>query len=372
MAQLFTQNGNYSTIPLSYPAGLDAGNEDTCFATVDHDGRERIVTIPSAVAEIATNKMDLLREGIHGKNGATDQYHQDIDIQYLGKRYSVGYMTYRHNKQAGTQRGDESRYSSVEQIVRLLSASGLAVEEAEYEIDLVTTVPLKYFSNKLRLDVRNAFEGEHAFTLGGSSRKATIHVKKVMIEGASALALCGAASVGKRRLIIDGGRHTTELIMFQGNEPITAQCNGVEIGVQFIADYITDKIKELYNRDLTVQEISDIIRAYGSRNSAKKEPYPEIFYGVNQLTAQDLYSLTRTGAGLLADKILKEAGSLWGTNNNFIAGDVGHQFFMGGMPFFVAEEIQRKMPRLAMIPDPEQANARGCAQIARALTMKRA
>jgi hypothetical protein len=372
MTQLLTKNGNYSTIAQPYPAGLDAGNEDTCFVAIDHDGRERIVVIPSAVSEIATSKIDLLREGIHGQNGMTDQYHQDIEITYLGKRYSVGYMTYRHNKQAGTQRGDETRYSSTEQVLRLLVSSGMVIDDPEYELDLVTTVPLKYFNNQLRYDVRNALDGTHEFTLQGIPRRATIRVRKVMFEGAPALALCGAASVGKRRLIIDGGRHTTEFILLQGNDPIPSQCRGVEIGVQFIADYLADRIKELYRRDLTTQEISDVIRAYGSLNSAHKEPYPEIFYGGGQIMAQDLHNLMRTGAGMLAEKILEEAGSLWGTNNNVVAGDIGYQFFMGGMPFFVAEDLKRKMPRLMMVVDPEQANARGAAQISRALSMKRA
>jgi hypothetical protein len=370
MTQLVTSNGNYSLINRAYPGGFDGGNEDTCFATVDHDGRERVLVIPSAVAEITSNKLDLLRSAMHGSNDQSDSYQQDIDVQYRGHRYSVGYMTYRQRKEAGTQRGDESRYSSIEQIVRFLASSGLVIEEPEYSIELITTVPVKYFSNKLRLEVRNAFEGEHEFILNGVGRKCTIHVKKIMVEGPPAMALYGAATARARRIIIDGGRHTTELLTLDGRDPISDLCRGVEIGVQRIADYLYDKISEMYDRRLTTREQSDIIRAYGSRNSARPLAYPEIACGVHVLSAAELAVLTRTGAQNLADELLKEAGSLWGNVNGAVAGDIVHQFFMGGMPLFISEEMHMKMPRLSVVATPEQANARGCAQVARAMMMK--
>lgn len=371
MTQVLSNANNYNLIAQPYPAGFDGGNEDTCFATIDHDGRERVLVIPSAAAEITSNKLDLLRSAMEsGNSTASDPYQQDIEVQYRGRRYSVGYLTLRQRKEASAQRGDESRYSSTEQIVRLLATSGLMIDEPEYELELITTVPVKFFSNKLRLDVRNAMEGRHEFVLNGESRAATVHVKKVMVEGPPAMALYGAGTAKSRRIIIDGGRHTTELLTLDGRDPISDMCRGVEIGVQLIADYIYDKVAEQYGRRLTNRELSDIIRAYGSRNQVQPLPYPEIACGVSVLSSTDMAMITQAGARVLAGELLREAGTLWGNVNGVVAGDVVHQYFLGGMPFFVASEMQAKMPRLKVVSNPEQANARGCAQVARALMMR--
>jgi hypothetical protein len=370
MTQLLAANGNYSSITLPYPMGFDGGNEDTCAAIIDQDGRERVVVLPSVMMEFTNNKLGLLKSGMHGSNEQTDPYKQDVEVHYRGHHYMVGYMTYVQNRDSNPQRGDESRYSSVEQVIRCLVSSGLLISDPEYQIDLITTVPVKYYSNKLRLDVRNALEGEHEFDLNGVSRKATIHVLKVMVEGPPAMALYGAGTAKARRLIIDGGRHTTELLTLNGRDPIASLCRGIEVGVQLIADYLYDRVAEMYSRRLSAREISDIIRAYGSRMSATPQPYPDIACGAYVLTQNDLAALTKSGAKLLTDELLKEAGSLWGNINGAVAGDIAHQYMMGGMPFFIAEEMKAKMPLLTVVSDPEQANARGCAQVARAMKMR--
>jgi hypothetical protein len=359
--------GNYSTIVYRYPSGFDGGNTDSCFSTLDHTGRECVVTIPSAIVEASAERLELLRSAVHGDNANIDPYKQDIQVGYLGINYYIGYLALRQSKRSSTQKGDETRYHSLEQLIRLLATSALAIADQRYEISLVTTVPVGYFTKELRRRVKDTLEGTFTFTLNGVERAATIIIRKVMVEGPPALVLYGGQSAGSRRLIIDGGGHTTDLTLLDGNDPIMDACKGIDLGVENIGDSVYETIREQHRRKLSLRERSDILRAYASRNNPEPTPIPAIFCGKYELSSAEIHGIVAAGCHKVANATLTEARSLWGVTNDVVAGDVQYQYHIGGSALFYNDLLRAKMPQLYPVTNASAANARGSARIAKAL-----
>jgi hypothetical protein len=354
--------GVIPTTNYGYPAGFDGGNSDSCFSAVRADGTESIVTIPSAIVEASAEKLALFRSAVHGENTNTDPYKQDIQVEFLGTNYYVGDLALRQSKRASSQKGDETRYHSVEQLIRLLATSGLCIPDECYEISLVTTLPVGYFGKELRRRVKDVFEGTYEFRLNGVKRAATITVRKVMVEGPPALVLYGSQSAGQRRLIVDGGGHTTDFTLLDGNDPITDQCNGIDLGVENIGDYVSETIREKHGRKISLHERANILRAY-----AQKVPLPTITCGKYELTEEELVKIVAAGCQKVANATLTEARTLWGVTNDVVAGDVRWQYHIGGSALFYNDLLRVKMPLLRRVEGASAANARGSARIAKAL-----
>lgn len=357
---------NIGVIPMTthcYPAGFDGGNSDSCFSAVRTDGTESIVTIPSAIVEASAEKLALFRSAVHGEiNPNNDPYKQDIQVQFLGINYYVGDLALRQSKRASSQKGDETRYHSVEQLVRLLATSGLCIPDQQYAISLVTTLPVGYYAKELRRRVKDAFEGDFTFTLNGVERTASITVRKIMVEGPPALVLYGSQSAGQRRLIVDGGGHTTDFTLLDGNDPITDQCRGIDLGVENIGDYVYETIRERHGRKISLHERSAILRAY-----AQRVPLPMIICGRYELAEEELIKIVADGCQKVANATLTEARSLWGVVNDVVAGDVRWQYHIGGSALFYNDLLRAKMPLLRRVEGADAANARGSARIAKAL-----
>jgi hypothetical protein len=349
-----------------YPAGFDGGNTDTCFATFI-EGQEHITVLPSAIALGSVARLDLLRSGVHGVPTAHERYHQDVLVSYQGVDYFVGYMAMRHQKLATTQRGDETRYASRDQLLRLLAASGLTIPTTAYTLELVTTLPVGYYTRQLRRQVRACLEGEHVFQLNGQQRRATIRVRKILVEGPPALVLYGADSARQQRLLIDGGGYTTEFVVLDGFEPLPELCRGVELGVEQIGEYLAEQVQERYQRKLSVRERSDILRAYGSQRSGHPEAYPTIACGRTSIAAAELASIVREGCLKVGELTLKEAASLWGITNEVVAGHIPYHYHVGGSVWFYHDVLRSKMPHLRAVEQAELVNARGSMRIAQAL-----
>jgi hypothetical protein len=176
------------------------------------------VTLPSTLTKVIGNKLATLRGAVSstvdGERELTDPYQQDLQISYQDKTYLLGYSAMRQAKRANTQKGDATRYASPEHLVHLLAASALAIPDQHYELDLVTTVPYGYYTKALRQDIKQTFNGLHECLINGIERHAYVRVRQILVEGAPGLVLYGAASATMRRLLIDGGGHTTELLTF--------------------------------------------------------------------------------------------------------------------------------------------------------------
>lgn len=360
-------NKNYSTITYQYPAGFDGGNTDSCFSTIDMTGNESTVVIPSSIVEASSEKLDLFRSAVHGENNNADSYKQDVQIMFNGVNYYVGYLALRQSKRSSTQKGDETRYHSKEQLIRLLATSALAIRDERYSIQLVTTVPVGYFTKELRRHVKDTLEGIFVFFLNGVERQATITVRKVMVEGPPALVLYGASSEGQRRLIIDGGGYTTDLTLLDGNDPIPDQCKGIDLGVEDIGNYLCETIRELHGRKISLRERSDILRAYATRNMRTPEQLPAISCGKYDIPVADIFGIIAAGCQKVANDTLTEARSLWGVVNDVVGGDVRFQYHIGGSALFYNEMLRVKMPNLRAVDNAAQSNARGSARIAKTL-----
>jgi hypothetical protein len=304
----------------------------------------------------------LLRSAVHGENVNTNPYKRDIQVFFNGVNYYVGDLALRQSKRASSQKGDETRYFSVEQLVRLLATSGLAIEQQAYEMTLVTTLPVGYYTKDLRRRVKDTFEGTFEFLLNGEKRQATITVRKVMVEGPPALVLYGSQSAGERRLIIDGGGYTTDFTLLNGNDPVTDRCRGIDLGVENIGDYVYETLHEQHGRKLSLSERSDILRAYAS-----KSQLPTILCGRYELPPVELTKIVTAGCKQVAQATLIEARSLWGVTNDVVAGDIRWQYHIGGSALFYNDLLRAKMPWLRPVEGASAANARGSAYIAKAL-----
>jgi len=349
------------------PSGFDGGNIDSCFSTLGTNGMETTIVIPSAIVEASGEQLELFRSAVHGDHTTTDPYKQDIQVIFHGTNYYVGYLALRQSKRSSTQKGDETRYHSVEQLIRLLATSGLAIREPHYEISLVTTVPVGYFSKELRRRVKETLSGTFTFTLNGVERQATICVRKMMVEGPPALVLYGAQSAGERRLIIDGGGHTTDLTLLDGNDPIVGQCKGVDLGVENVGDYLSETLREQHGRKLSLRERSDILRAYATRHMLAPVPIPSLSCGKYVLSSASIHDIVAAGCHKAALATLAEARALWGVVNDVVAGDVLFQYHIGGSALFYSDLLQAKMPLLRPVENASAANARGSARIAKVL-----
>lgn len=357
-------SGSYSGPDYLYPSGFDGGNTDSCFATIDSVGRETVVTIPSAIVEGSSEKLDLFRSAVHGENVNVDPYKQDIQVVYEDVNYYVGYLALRQSKRSSTQKGDDTRYHSPEQLVRLLATSGLAIPEQSYQVSLVTTVPVGYYSKDLRKRVKSNLEGSFRFVLNGREREATIIVRKVMVEGPAALVLYGAGSAGRQRLIIDGGGYTTDFTLLEGNDPIAEKCAGIDLGVEDIGNHLCDVVQSKYGRKLTLRERSDILRAYAS---GVVTTMPSIYCGRQDIPVVELHAIVTDGCRKVANATLAHARTLWGVTGDVVAGDVRWQYHIGGSALFYNDLLRSKMPDLQPVSNAGQANARGSARIAKAL-----
>lgn len=198
--------------------------------------------------------------------------------------------------------------------------------------------------------------------LNGIQRQAVITVRKVMVEGPSALVLYGSQSAGQRRLIIDGGGHTTDFTLLDGNDPVTDYCRGIDLGVENIGDYIYETVHEQHDRKITLSERSAILRTYGARTS-----FPTIMCGTYELSQEALRGIVQAGCQKVANATLTEARSLWGVTNDVVAGDVKWQYHIGGSALFYNDLLRVKMPHLRPIESAASANARGSTRIAKAL-----
>jgi hypothetical protein len=344
----------------SYPSGFDGGNTDSHFSMISALGHESTVIIPSVVVETGVNRK------VRRRGEDIDHYKQDIHLVYSDVSYSVGYLALKQSKRSSTEIGDETRYHSLEQLVRLLATSGLAIADQNYGLSLVTTVPLGYSTKELRRRIRDRLEGTFTFTLNGIERQATITVRKVIVEGPPALVLYGGQSAGQRRLIVNGGGRRTDLTLLDGNDPVVDRCKGIDLGVEDIGDYLSETLREQHGRKLSLRERSDILRAYASRSFTDPVPVPSLLCGRYELSSAEVRDIVTTGCRKVAHTTLIEARVLWDVVNDVVAGDIGYQYHIGGSAFFYNDLLRAGMPHLRVVADASAANARGCARIAKA------
>src|SRR5579883_2063831 len=290
----------------AYAFGFDYGNAETCGYLIENSVK-RARVLPSATA------LGSLSELAEKRSALGDTYARPVDalksdeyvIEIGGSEYFVGALALNDVRASSTGRGDVNRYWSPKSLAVLLTVSGIMIQEATYELYVVTGLPIETFTKDNREKVKSALDGEHDFVLNGRKRRAIVHVVRVVMEGAGAMIVYGKNEDVLQGVIDVGGR-TTDLYVAQGQKTQVEMCKGKPLGVESIADLVSAKFSIKYNRPLTGRETRKLLRAYLTDSN-----YPVIqAYGVRP-EKDLLQAWIETSIKDVAQEIISFVSSTW-------------------------------------------------------------
>jgi plasmid segregation protein ParM len=348
----------------TYPYGHDFGNSETCGVLFDR-GMQRSITLLSATAPGSLH--DLMQK----RSAMSESYATAIEalkrgeyvLEHNGNELFLGDLALKQSKAATSARGDMSRYWSSRSLQILLCASGSIIKDAEYHLSVVTGLPVETFGNTdIRRKVKAALEGEHHFTLNGKNRLAVVRVMKVVMEGAGALIACGASDEITQGCIDIGGR-TTDLFVAEGQSPTLYLCRGKDIGVENVADLVSNRFQAQYHRPLKLSETRDLLHAHANHRTS-----PAVYVNGSQVNEFELRQWLDTALGAIGNEIASFVSTTWNTSEaGAVGSDIAHIVLVGGGAYYFGEAIAARIPHVVIPSEPELANAVGYAALAEQL-----
>lgn len=348
----------------TYAYGHDFGNSETCGVLFDR-GMQCSITLPSATA--LGSLYDLLQK----RSAMSESYSSTADalksgeyvLEHDGNELFLGDLALKQSKTATAARGDISRYWSSRSLHLLLAASGAMIKETEYQLCVVTGLPVETFGNvDIRRKVRAALEGEHRFTLNGRKRLAQVKVMKVIMEGAGALIAYGTSDEIAQGCIDIGGR-TTDLFVAEGQSPALHLCGGKEVGVEAASDLLSNRFQARYHRSLKPSETRDLLHAHVNHRT-----YPAIYANGHQIDASELRHWLETALSTIGNEIASFVSTIWNTSESGEVGsDIASIVLVGGGAYYFGEAVGRRIPHVTIPQAPELANAIGYAALAEQL-----
>lgn len=352
-----------------YAYGHDYGNAETGGVVFDRNGAQRAISLPSAMA------LGSLHDLAQKRSALSESYANPADalkkgehvLEYDGNELFLGDLALKQSRNATTARGDISRYESPRSLHMLLATSALIIPHAEYQLNVVTGLPVETFGNQdIRRKVKAALEGEHRFTLDGVRRVAGVRVMKVIMEGAGAIIACGASGDITQGCIDVGGR-TIDLFVAEGQNPVLHLCQGKEnIGVEAVADLLSSRFEKRYHRPLKASERRDILHTH-----VGKRAYPAIYTNGEQASEYELRQWTETALTSMGNEIASFVSATWNTSESGAVGsDIAMIVLVGGGAYYFADMLKRRIPHLSVPHRPELANAIGYAALAHELMQR--
>ncbi len=371
-------------IPL-YCLGFDFGNAETGAALFEPErGYSRSVTLPSVTAPGRLSDLIRTRAGL-GMDSLSDRPETSVPhalplrsheyvLECDGSEWFVGDLALTQARDGSAARGDISRYWSRRALHLLLVASAalLAPSLAEYELLVVTGLPVETFNAQTRKKVRAALEGTHPFTFNGRSRIAHVRVASVMMEGAGALIAHGETRSITQGCIDVGGR-TTDLFVASGQQPILPLCQGKPLGVESVTDWVSQRFEDRYRRPLKAAERRAILRAYVCRRhlsplSNLPEPEPTLYASGVAVSYEEIDAWCQALFTEAGAEIAAFVGAAWNSSETGAVGaDIAQVLLVGGGAYYVAAALRERIPHLHVPPRPELANALGYGALAHEL-----
>src|SRR5579875_344354 len=376
----------------TYAFGFDFGNAETGAALFDpENGYVRSLTLPSATAPGRLADLLRTRAGLglshfslspnapieEGRLTALSLSSQEYVLECEGNEWFVGELALTQAREASTARGDISRYWSRRALHLLLVASAalLAPSLTEYELLVVTGLPVETFNAQTRKKVRSALEGTHSFTFNGRSRIAHVRVVAVIMEGAGALIAHGATAPITQGCIDIGGR-TTDLFVASGQQPVLPLCQGKPLGVENVADLLSLRFEDRYGRPLKAAERRTILRAYVEQQApralaAATAPVPvppaepTLYARGRAVPFEELAAWCQVLFDEAGAESAAFVGAAWNSSETGAVGaDIGQVLLVGGGAYYVAPALRERIPHLHVPPRPELANALGYGALA--------
>jgi plasmid segregation protein ParM len=377
----------------TYAFGFDFGNAETG-ATLFHaeDDHARSLTLPSATspgrladllrtrAGLGLNNLSANSNAAEGRPVPLALTSQEYVLEYEGNEWFVGQLALTQARDASTARGDISRYWSRRALHLLLVASAalLPPSLAEYELAVITGLPVETFNAQTRKKVRAALEGTHTFTFNGRSRIAHVQVVSVIMEGAGALIAHGS-TLSITQGCIDVGGRTTDLFVASGQQPILPLCQGKPLGVESVADLLSQRFEDRYGRPLKLAELRSILRTYVQQQSPSTfaagtlpQAEPNLYASGKAVPFEEIASWCQVLFDEAGAEIAAFVGAAWNSSETGAVGaDIGQVLLVGGGAYYVAGPLKARIPHLVVPPRPELANATGYGALAHQLLLQR-
>jgi plasmid segregation protein ParM len=344
---------------ISVDCGFDFGNSVAKGAIFNGLNLPQYCGVPSVTAEGTLAELNDIRQAA----GIQQEYRlhdQDYVLAHNGAELYLGRLAFLYSTDTQETRGDINRYWSESALQFLLTISGSLVFDAEYSLNLVTGLPAQTYDAINRRRVRDALQGDHVFFLNGVRRRASVHVSRVVQEGAGGIILYGTQEPVKQSVIDIGGR-TVDIFTARGQEPVRDQCKGYPKGVEDATDQIAEYAQMSYERLLTIAERRAILQAF-----ALGQQYPDIAVKGRSLPVADMEAwaaaaLKKTGA-LIRTFVSK---TLRSSEKGGVATDLKSVWIIGGGAHYFLNDIQQIIPFAQVRPQPEYANALSYAYFAR-------
>jgi hypothetical protein len=372
----------------TYCLGFDFGNSDTGAVLFDPDrGYRRSLTLPSATAPGRLADLLRTRAGLGGNVFAeadepwrerTPLSSHEFVLDAGEQEWFVGDLALTQARDPSTARGDISRYWSRRALYLLLVASAhlIAPSQPEYDLEVVTGLPVETFTAQTRKQVRSALEGRYSFSLNGVHRDAQVRVLSVIMEGAGALIAHGS----NRSLLqgcIDVGGRTTDLFAANGQQPVLPLCQGKPLGVEHVGDRLSQHFETVYGRPLKPAEVRAIFHAYVTRRSpmtmmGTPKPEPAVYASGVEVSFAELCQWCEKLFQEAGAEIAAFVGAAWNSSETGAVGaDLAQVVLVGGGAHYVSDALRERLPYLAVPSHPELANAMGYGALAQELSRRK-
>jgi plasmid segregation protein ParM len=367
---LFTEKENKETMR-TFGMGHDHGNSRTT-DIVYLNGKEEMRTFPSMSCDGSLKYLANIRRAEGNEAMPVDsqvlragEYVLSLD----GAERFVGKLAITQGLSAASSGIDSiHRYWSRRSLETLLVSAADIIPDTEFELLVVTGLPVATFNDENRKRVKAALNGSHHFTFNGRDRVAIVKVGKVIMEAAGASILRNFKDDDKTYGFIDIGGRTTDLYVRKGLQAVALQCRGFDLGVETAAQKVNDWFADTYGFPLSEQNKIGILMAYATGSK-----YPDITADGISIPELELTRRTKKAFSDAGKDIVEKIATYWRTNETGkVAADFAGIEVVGGGAYYFLSAIQTLLPRAVKQEQPEHANGRGYGWFASELVRQRA
>lgn len=355
----------YSSHTSVYYAGFEVGSGISGLTVFPADGvtlDQDLVTLPSFIAD---GDIAMLLKGSDPDAAFSDALRQDeYALVWQNHTYFLGNLL-THGNHLDNAFNDERRYWSEHAQVLLLCLACILIPERRFELRLVTALPVSLYDRERRLQVRRSLSQIYRFTFNGREREVIVKCGYVAMEGQGILIHCGDDH--SEQAVIDIGERTTDLIAASGQRLIGRLCKGEQFGVGHLVEELRQFVHR-HRRTLSVEKAHAILKAYVHHLA-----YPRITTATGPLSDEEITRTIEHAIQRIARPLSSHLSGTWNVED----APAGSQFdtiYLGGGGAYYFEPVVRSTLldcHIVTVPDPQDANIRGYAELAVSLDEER-
>ncbi len=355
---------NSSHTPVYY-AGFEVGSGISGLTVFPADGLTLVQDLATLPSFIADGDIAMLLKGSDLDATLSDALRQDeYVLVWQDHTYFLGNLL-THGKHLDNAFSDERRYWSEHAQVLLLCLACMLIPERHFELRLVTALPVSLYDRERRQQVRRSLSQIYRFTFNGREREVIVKCGYVAMEGQGILIHCGDDQ--SEQAVIDIGERTTDLVAASGQRLIGRLCKGDQFGVGYLVEALQQLVHQ-HRRTLSVEKAHAILKAY-----AHHLPYPKITAAAGLLPNEEITRTIEDAIQRIARPLSSHLSGTW----NIEDAPARSQFdtiYLGGGGAYYFEAVVRSTLRdchIVTVPDPQDANIRGYAELAVSLDEER-